>query len=48
MVTAVHEVVPYLPAPAGSAVGRVLALATMALTAWNTPPMPPQPDGPGA
>jgi hypothetical protein len=36
VVTTIHEIVPYLPAPAGTAVEGMLALATAALAAWNT------------
>ena len=36
VVATIREVVPYLPAPAGTAVEGVLALATAALAAWNT------------
>lgn len=36
VVATVQSVAPYLPAPVGSVVEGVLALATAALAAWNT------------
>ena len=41
VVATIHEEVPYLPASAGSAVEGALALAAVALRAWNTPTILP-------